>query len=410
MGRRNTPGLQIRKGIWHIDKVVEGQRICESTGTSDREEAEAILAQRVSEIRKAKLFGIRQKRTFREAATRYLIENEHKASIVTDAFHLKSLDPFIGDIAIDLIHDGTLAPFIEGMRFITTVRKVGKEKIETTRPRKAKSINLALSVVRRILNLAARKWRDEQGKTWLETAPLISFLDESDARKPYPMSWAEQKALISEMPGLLANMTLFKVNTGCREQEVCKLQWDWEVEVPELGTSIFVIPARFGGRDGSNGVKNGEDRVVVMNRIARSVIEAQRGKHKVYVFPVDDEKPMHRMNTTGWNSATARAADRIEQEAGKPAAWGFRNLRVHDLKHTFGRRLRAAGVSLETRKVLLGHTTGDITTHYSAAELGELIEAVEKVCDNGTSMPTLTLIKAPAFESHAKVTHKRKAG
>jgi len=29
-------------------------------------------------------------------------------------------------------------------------------------------------LVRRILNLAARKWRDEQGLTWLETAPLIS--------------------------------------------------------------------------------------------------------------------------------------------------------------------------------------------------------------------------------------------
>src|SRR5690606_5663535 len=39
----------------------------------------------------------------------------------------------------------------------------------------------------------------------------------------------------------------------------------------------------------------------------------------------------------------------------------------------------AAGVPLETRKVLLGHTTGDITTHYSAPELKELIEAVEKV-------------------------------
>lgn len=165
----------------------------------------------------------------------------------------------------------------------------------------------------------------------------------------------------------------------------------------------------FGGRNGSSGVKNKEDRVVVMNRVARSVIDAQRGKHKTFVFPGDDGA-LHRMNNSAWNTATERAADRIEQETGRPAAWGFRNLRVHDLKHTFGRRLRAAGVSLETRKVLLGHTTGDITTHYSAAEIGELIEAVEKVCDNGISMPTLTLIKASESASHAKVTHKRKMG
>ena len=36
-------------------------------------------------------------------------------------------------------------------------------------------INNALSIVRRILNLAARKWRDEYGLTWLETPPLLSM-------------------------------------------------------------------------------------------------------------------------------------------------------------------------------------------------------------------------------------------
>ena len=64
------------------------------------------------------------------------------------------------------------------------------------------------------------------------------------------------------------------------------------------------------------------------------------------------------------------------------------------MKHTFGRRLRAKGVSDETRQVLPGHKNGQITTHYSAAEIGELIEAVEKVGWSGNSAPTLTLIKS----------------
>ena len=59
---------------------------------------------------------------------------------------------------------------------------------------------------------------------------------------------------------------------------------------------------------------------------------------------------------------------------------GLANVRVHDLKHTFGRRLRAAGVPLETRKVLLGHKNGDITSHYSAPEIEELLEAANRVC------------------------------
>jgi 2C-methyl-D-erythritol 2,4-cyclodiphosphate synthase len=68
--------------------------------------------------------------------------------------------------------------------------------------------------------------------------------------------------------------------------------------------------------------------------------------------------------------------------------------RVHDLRHTFGRRLRAAGVPIETRKLLMGHANGDITTHYSAAELGELLAAAEKVTDRGIAQtPALTLIR-----------------
>ena len=100
------------------------------------------------------------------------------------------------------------------------------------------------------------------------------------------------------------------------------------------------------------------------------------------------------MHNSGWQAARARAAKQYQDALGEPAPAGFKAIRVHDLKHTFGRRLRAAGVSLETRKVLLGHTTGDITSHYSAPELHELIEAVNRVCagESGKT-PALTLIK-----------------
>ena len=29
-------------------------------------------------------------------------------------------------------------------------------------------------------------------------------------------------------------MTLFAVNTGCRDQEICQLRWEWEINIPEL--------------------------------------------------------------------------------------------------------------------------------------------------------------------------------
>jgi hypothetical protein len=98
MGRKRSPGLRNRGGIWHIEKQVLGQTIHESTGTSSLEAAELILARRIEEVRQAKVFGIRPKRTFRDAATKFLEENVQLASIGDYATHLKQLDPYIGHL------------------------------------------------------------------------------------------------------------------------------------------------------------------------------------------------------------------------------------------------------------------------------------------------------------------------
>jgi integrase len=96
--------------------------------------------------------------------------------------------------------------------------------------------------------------------------PLIQMQRHSNKREPYPLSIEEQRL---ELDGHLAAMALFKVNTGLREQEVVNLRWSWEVPVPELDTSVFVIPRSC--------VKNGLDRYVVLNRVAKSVVNDRRG-------------------------------------------------------------------------------------------------------------------------------------
>ena len=174
------------------------------------------------------------------------------------------------------------------------------------------------------MNLAASEWIDEYGLTWLATTPKIRLLPDTEKRQPYPLSWEEQARLFKQLPSHLAEMALFAVNTGCRVGEVCGLRWEGEFDIPAYDTSVFLIPGRY--------VKNADDRLVVLNRIAASVVEA-----------------------------------RVKA--------GLKQVRVHDLKHTFGRRLRAAGVSFEDRQDLLGHRSGRITTHYSAAELSRLIES-----------------------------------
>ncbi len=86
---------------------------------------------------------------------------------------------------------------------------------------------------------------DEHGLTWLRSAPKIKLLRVNDKRVPYPLSWEEQERLIPELPPYLRNMALFAVNTGCRDHEVCELRWDWEIPLPPLETSVFLIPGDY---------------------------------------------------------------------------------------------------------------------------------------------------------------------
>ncbi|MFL8988629.1 tyrosine-type recombinase/integrase [Pseudomonas azerbaijanorientalis] len=394
MARKTISGLYERNGIWHIDKVVRGQRLQESTGASERQEAEQYLIHRLEKLRQEKVYGVRQVRTWREAATRFLVEFKDQASIGLSASHIEQLDPYIGDLPITHIDDGTLATFKRDRQKPTKTEKGNVKPGVSNR-----TVNIALQRVVRILNLCHRKWRDAEKRPWLDSVPMISMLEErKSSRKPYPLSWEEQSLLFAEIPDHLLRMALYKVNTGCREQEVCKLRWDWEIRVPELGTSVFLIPADFGGRNEKSGVKNGDERLVVLNKVAMSVIDGQRGLHPTIVFPYGQPNEfgptaVHRMNDTAWKKARVRAAAKWEKEHKSLAHPGFRSIRVHDLKHTFGRRLRAAGVTLEDRKALLGHKNGSVTSHYSTAELEQLIEAANKVSTTDSRGPALTILR-----------------
>jgi len=58
----------------------------------------------------------------------------------------------------------------------------------------------------------------------------------------------------------------------------------------------------------------------------------------------------------------------------------------------------------------LGHARGDITTHYSAAELGELIDAAESIVSRGRQeTPNLMLIGGKTGKSvgNEKRAHRK---
>lgn len=367
MSKRNQmPGLRRKGDIWHIEKRCKhapGGWLRESTGTASRAEAERRLICRLAEIEDDAEKRVAAVHTFEDAAMRYLEVIAHKPSASNAAMHIDRLLPFIGRLPLHQIHDATVRGYVQH---------------EEDRGLAPRSINSGLGVISAVLNKAARVWRDETGTPWLKQAPaqLTRLPLKGKQAKPYPLSWEEQDRLFAELPDHLGSAALFAVNTGCREQEVCQLRWDWEVAVPQLDTSVFLLPSEF--------TKTSVERVVVLNSIAEQVVESQRGEHPERVFSYRG-RGLSKLRTSGW----VRAWERAELPMQKGILKG-----VHNLRHTAGRRLRSAGVPLETRKALLGHSNGDITTHYSAAELGELMRAAEKLVDRSeTDSPTLIVLK-----------------
>ncbi len=73
---------------------------------------------------------------------------------------------------------------------------------------------------------------------------------------------------------------------------------------------------------------------------SRAVGESQRGKHPDFVFVQEfknkEPQPVRGKNNTAWKNARERAAEKWSEAYLEPAPEGFRRVRVHDLKHTFG--------------------------------------------------------------------------
>jgi hypothetical protein len=97
-------------------------------------------------------------------------------------------------------------------------------------------------------------------------------------------------------------MALLGLISGARDQVVCSLRWEWEVKVPELGTTVFVIPGRPVERIGWEATKTKQDQVLVLNRAARSVNNGQRSRDSEWAF-VYRARRTDRINNSGWRKA-----------------------------------------------------------------------------------------------------------
>ena len=343
MTRTRTPGITVdAEGRRTIDKEHRGMRICRRLGHATQEQAEQRIRLEIDRLEVERIRRMHARPLFSDCAARYLAESHNKRSVEVIRWHVTLLLKHFAHLEPRRIHDGTLAPFI------------AQRLAEGASPA---TVNRSLEVVRVILNRAARAWRDDDGRPWLDGVlpPLITMLPES-GRAPYPITWDEQDRLFQRLPARLARMALFAVNTGLRDSNLCRLEWTWEVAVPEIGRSVFVIPPE--------AFKARRSHVVILNDVAWSIVQTQRGIDPIWVFGYRG-RPLGTLHNTAWQAARK--------------AVGLPLVRVHDLRHTYASRLRAAGVAEEDRAALLGHATRSMPSHYASADVGRLMAMANRV-------------------------------
>lgn len=365
---KKHPGIYLQKnGTYQVDAHHKKQRI-RASGFKSVREAQEFLDLTRTQLNLELSHGTRRPVLFDEAAARYLEEQVEKGRVSwkKDVSMIRALIPFIGDLPLHEINDEKLKPFI---------------RARLNAGLKGKTVNHSLSIVRAICNRAVNDWFFANGMTWLDRAPRITLVSEADRRPPRPLSWAEQRRLISVMAPHLANMVLFALNTGVRENVICNLRWEWEAKV-DLGlsalVSVFVVPRTYvkGRRS---------EKIIVCNSVAQELVDEQRGLNTKFVFtyprPVNgggvEHSDVRHINNTAWENARRYA--------------GLEDLRVHDLRHTVGMRLRSAGVSERTQNEILWHSNKQMSEHYAVAQLKEIYQAVETLAYENDLEETIDL-------------------
>ena len=251
-----------------------------------------------------------------------------------------------------------------GSRYIDTITRRDVQKLITSRLDMGKApgtCDRILILARHIFN-SAIKWKTPGVKANpAKEVDLLKvdnkrerFLSEEEVRRLY------SAVVVSDNP-MLKYIVPMLLLTGARKREVLDARWDdFDAE-----NRLWRIPF----------TKSGRPRTVPMSDGVMSVLDTvPRIAGCPYVFPnPDTKKPFVTIHYT-WDTARKRA--------------GLRDVRMHDLRHSFASILINSGRSLYEVQHLLGHTQVKTTERYAHLQQDTLMTAANVVSNLvGTAAP-----------------------
>lgn len=212
--------------------------------------------------------------------------------------------------------------------------------------------NRYLSIVQRLFSVAI-----DWGIVEKNPARAVKKYQENNARERY-LAKDELARFLEALDTLenrsIANGLKFLLMTGVRKNEAFRLRWE---HVDREAGTVFLADT-----------KSGKSRTVILNVLAREVVEVMwsaRADDAPWVFPgkrkgrpvVSPQKPF--------------------EEACRIA--GIERLRIHDLRHSFASLAINSGASLYDVQKLLGHASSQMTQRYAHLEDTSVRKATEQV-------------------------------
>ena len=334
-------GLYRRKDsrYWWINLVLpDGRRVCQSTGCVERTDAEAYLVRLKSEALVARQLGLPGIFVWQQAVMRYLEEATDKRSLSDDRDHLRKLDAYLRSQRLDAIDMTALQPFIRDRKVTDGVSNA--------------TVNRALEIVRRILNVAHQEWR------WLRGVPKIRMLKEPRRRVRF-LRREEADRLIATLPGHMKPIVQFALATGCRAGEIHGLEW-----------SRVDLTRKVAWLDHGT-TKSGEGRGIPLNTDALAALQATHGQHPRWCFTFGGKRI--RQSSTAWDKAKQRA--------------GIEDFRFHDLRHTWASWHVQSGTSLPELMELVGWKSYEMVLRYAHLAPEKLSSATSRIERQPSRLP-----------------------
>jgi integrase len=318
---------KLGRRIWWLSYTFAGRQVFESSHSTSKRFAQKLLAIRLAEIAEGRWnLPASNPPRFKLWAERFLRSIQNANTKARYSFSVAHLLEFFGE--------NTRLSDVASVRRIEEFKQ---ERLETGV--KPATVNRDLSVLRRMLTLAARQ-------RLIARNPFseIELLEERKSRRqPHILSYEEQTKILAQATPHLRALIVLITETGLRvNKEALRLKWtDFDFQ------NSFVIVRDSKSEAGRRSVPLSGLCTAEM-LLWRSLVEG----FSAFVFPnmKCPSKPLGCILKT-WSTALKNA--KIPQ------------FPIYNLRHTFASRLAAAGASPITVAQLLGHSSTGIVMTYA---------------------------------------------